>query len=98
MSSQEFTKCNRIVMCLVVRTVEQGYRSFFLGLDNGPPPIRVCLEFREIPAAEFAPRGWIVAEPLSQFCARSKILKPSIHFRFILPNPSRSEERRVGKE
>jgi hypothetical protein len=75
-------------MCLVVHAAEQRFGSFPLGLNNTSPPIRICLEFREIPAAELVPLAWIVAEPLSQFCARSYILKPIIHLRLILPNPS----------
>jgi hypothetical protein len=59
-------KCGRIVMCFVVRAVKQGYRSFPPGLNNWPPPIWICLKFREIPAAEFTPLGWIT-ERVNEF-------------------------------
>jgi|CZKL01.1.fsa_nt_gi hypothetical protein len=91
MGFQEFIKGNRIVMCLVVRAVKQGYRSFPLGLDNWPPAIRICLEFREILATELTPLGWIMAKPPSQFRAGSDILEPSINLHFILPNSSHQE-------
>jgi hypothetical protein len=62
--SQEFRKCNRIVMCSIVRAVEQCYRPFALGLDNRPPPIGISFEFREILESEFIPLCWIVFEPI----------------------------------
>jgi hypothetical protein len=44
---------------------------------------RICLEFSEMPAAKFILLAWLMAEPLSQFCARRYILKPGIHFQFV---------------
>jgi len=87
MNSQEFAKCNRIVVCFIVRAVEQCYRSFTLGLGNGPPPIAISFEFREILESEFIPLCRIVSEPLSQFCAGSQVLKEELCIQRILPDP-----------
>ncbi|MGA2651466.1 MAG: hypothetical protein ABSF28_13125 [Terracidiphilus sp.] len=68
--------CNRIVMCSIVRAVEQLYRPFPLGLYNGPPTSGISFEFREILESEFIPLCWIVSRPISQFYVWSQALKP----------------------
>jgi len=63
---EKFPQGNGIVMFGIVGTVEERYRAFFRGLNDGRQTLHLMLQLREISPAEFIPAIGLMMEPLAK--------------------------------
>lgn len=69
---------HRVVVLLVMGTVDERHRAAPGGGHDRPPSLRLRVELPEVPPAEPGPPLRIMAEPLPQFGAGSHVLEPGV--------------------
>src|SRR4029079_6381831 len=84
LSIEDRLQYQRLVVLLVPRAVHQGHGVLLTLLLQKLQGILFSFEFLPVACLKLLPFGWIVAEPLAQFRARSHILEPQVHSRTLL--------------